>query len=202
MKQGHVIAVLEPGHRSHGDDTAKVAKELGCQVRTRSILKDAAWGKEAPARIELWNWACEVAGDGWLLINDADQVLMGDVRALTLSVELNAWSFILYDCWSETQYRSDGYWQAHTQPRVWMVRPSRFGSDYSPVWNTRGIHTGHYPANAPLMAGFAPPESYFWLHLGYMKPEDRVAKHQRYRAVAAQLSPQEIAHAESIVDPA
>jgi glycosyltransferase involved in cell wall biosynthesis len=36
------------------DETAEVAHTAGALVRQRSILKDPAWGKESPARIELW----------------------------------------------------------------------------------------------------------------------------------------------------
>ena len=183
------------------DDSPKIAREMGCQVRGRSVLKDPAWGHESPARAELWDWATQEAGDGWVLIMDADQILHGDPRPLMETWEFNSWAFILLDLWDETHFRVDGYWKGHVTPRCWMVRPSTFGPDWTPQWNGRGMHVGHIPPNAPLACGIAPPEQYYWLHLGYASPELRKAKLDKYLAVADQLTPQELAHARSIADP-
>lgn len=191
--------VLLLNDNSH-DATPKIAKEMGCQVRGRSVLKESAWGKEAPARAELFQWASHEAGDGWILIQDADQVLHGDPRPLMETWEANAWAWPLYDCWdSETQYRADGYWQGYKQARVWMVRPSMVPPDWKPVWGDRGLHCGHIPPNFPMAALIA-PDSLYWLHLGWMREDHRVAKYARYKAEASQLSPQEFAHVESIMD--
>ena len=181
------------------DDTARVARDAGALVRTRSVLKDAAWGTEAPARAELWDWAVQEAGDGWVLICDADMILQGDIRALTQSWDVNAWAFILYDLWDETHFRHDGFWQGHLHPRVWMVRPSTFGPEFRPQWPKRGIHTGHIPENAPLQVAVAPPETYHWLHYSYASPEDRTRKAQQYHTVEDQLTEFERAHASSIL---
>src|ERR1041385_9472163 len=48
------------------DRSAQLATDLGCLVKGRSILAGDAWGKEAPARAELWDWASQEAGDGWM----------------------------------------------------------------------------------------------------------------------------------------
>lgn len=183
------------------DDTPKIAKDLGCEVRARSVLKGDAWGNESPARQELWQWGAEVAGDGWLLICDADQILHGDPRPLCLTWEVNSWAFVLMDMWSPTHFRTDGFWQAHYHPRPWMVRPSAFGPDFQPQWNGRGMHVGHFPPNAPLACGIAPPDEYWWEHLGYASPEDRQRKFAQYASVKDRLTPQEWAHSASILDP-
>ena len=182
------------------DDTAKIAQDLGCEVRTRSILKDPAWGHESPARAELWSWAAEVAGDGWVLVCDADQILHGDPRPLCDTWEFNSWAFVLLDLWDPQHFRTDGHWQAHLHPRPWMFKPSGFGKDFQPQWNGRGIHVGHCPPNAPLACGIAPPEEYYWLHYSYVSQEQREAKYRQYLTVADQLTPGEKAHAESILD--
>lgn len=182
------------------DGTEALAKSLGCQVRGRSILKGDAWGNEAPARAELWDWAVQEAQDGWILIADADMLLHGDPRPLTKSVETNAWAFILYDVWDESErlFRHDGYWKGHVTPRPWLVRPSTFGPDFVPQWPAKGVHPGHIPQNAPLVCGIAPPDAYWWLHLSYARATDRVAKRAAYRAVEGQLTEFERQHAESI----
>ncbi len=188
------ILVLDDGST---DTTVEIAKDLGCIVKHRP--KPGAWGNEAPARAELWERGVKCARDGWLLICDADQLLHGDPRLLCESWEVNSWAFILYDLWSDTQYRADGHWRAHTVPRPWLVRPSGL-PPFSPQWNGRGIHVGHLPPNIPLACGIAPPDEYYWLHLAYASPEQRKRKLDHYLSVADQLTPQELAHARSIAD--
>ena len=98
------------------DGTAKLASSLGCQVRTRSVLHEPAWGQETPARVELWDWGVTVARDldpanAWLLICDADMLLHGDPRPLGLSWDAGAWAWPLADLWDdETRFREDGPW--------------------------------------------------------------------------------------------
>ena len=182
------------------DATPDIAREMGCVVRTRSAT-DHAWGKEASARRELWDFACEYATDkdSWLLVNDADQLLIGDVRALCKTKEANAVSFVLYDLWSETEYREDEFWWAHTNPRPWMFAPTRVPAGWVPEWNTAQIHTGHSPRNFPLVPLVAPADAYYWLHYSYARPEHRQAKYAQYMAQANQLNPAQYAHAQSIL---
>lgn len=180
------------------DATPQIAQELGCQVRTRSVLLDPAWGHESAARKELWDWGVAEAKDGWLLICDADQILHGDPRPLTEAWDVNAWAFPLYDAWSATHYRADGFWQAHLRPRTWMFCPSRVPEGWVAQWDPRGIHPGHAPANFPTMAACAPPD-YYWEHLAYSSPELRAKKHRQYLDQKDLLMPGELAHAESIL---
>ncbi len=183
------------------DDTPKVAAEMGCVVYHRKAISDPAWGKEAPARQELWNLACQHATgpNDWVLICDADQELMGDVRGLCQSLEVNTWSFVLLDMWSDTEYRIDGMWQAHNAPRPWLFAVNRTPADWIPVWPKRGIHTGHCPSNWPQVTGIAPPDDFYWVHWSYATPDHRKAKHKQYMDKADQLTPTELAHAESIL---
>lgn len=181
------------------DDTAKVAEAMGCHVARRTS-GDGFWGvAETPLRKTLWELGSRVAGDGWLLICDADMLLEGDVRALCASWDVNAWAFPLCDMWSETHFRVDGYWQGHLHPRPWLFCPSRVPEGWTPQWPERTLHTGHAPANFPLTAGIA-PASVYWIHLAYSTAEARRKKHAQYLAQRAQLTPWEIAHAESIRD--
>lgn len=180
------------------DATAAVAREEGAEVRVRS--GELAWGRESEARAELWSWAVEAAGDGWVLFQDADMLLMADPRSLCQSVAVNAWAWPLRDLWdSEDQYRVDPPWQGHLVPRVWLVRPSMVPAGWEAVWEGRGLHCGHIPPNFPVLAGVAPTE-YVWHHLAYVKPEDRVKKHAQYLERAETLTPFELAHAESILE--
>lgn len=184
------------------DDTPAIAEAMGCVVYHRKPVSDPAWGKEAPARQELWDLACRhLEGDlnGWVLICDADQELIGDVRGLCQSVEVNTWSMVLLDMWSDTEYRTDGMWQAHNVPRPWLFAPNRVPEGWVAEWPKRGIHTGHCPANWPQVTGLAPPDDFHWIHWSYAKPEHRKAKAKAYKAQYGQMSAEEIQHAESIL---
>lgn len=192
------IVVLDDGST---DDTAQVCRDAGAQVVARTT-SDEAWGKESSARQELWDLACQSATgiDDWVLIVDADQEFVGDPRNLMRTTELNAWSFILYDCWNERQYRADGFWQGHAVPRPWLFAPNRVPSDWKAEWPTRGIHPGHCPANFPFRVGIAPPDTYYWLHWAYSTSALREAKTRQYQSVQHQLTPFERSHAMSILD--
>ena len=168
---------------------------------TRLRDGEPMWGREAPVRQLLWETASEL-GD-WVLIADADQLLVGDVRALCRTTQYNAWAFVLYDLWNDRRhYRDDSFWQGHLHPRPWLFAPHRTPSGWTPEWGQRGVHIGHAPANFPLACGIAPPETYHWLHLAYVRAEDRAAKLTRYRSVGGQLTELERTHAESIADAA
>lgn len=183
---------------SSTDDTPTIAANLGCIVETRS--GSPMWGNEAPARAALWQLAHEVAGDGWVLIFDADMLLVGDPRPLMHSWDAASWAWPLVDLWdSEDTYRVDGAWQfGPVTPRPWMFRPSMLRDVAQ--WRNSCLHTGHAPLNFGLAGPtFLAPQLY-WKHLGYVKPEHRRAKHAQYLAHAASLTPFERAHAESIVD--
>lgn len=195
------------------DNTREIALELGVSVSKRPTGVPA-WGKESSARQELWTWAAKEAKDGWLLIQDADMILQGDPRPYCYSWDMNSWAWPLVDLWdSEDKCRIDGPWAFGPRtPRPWLFRPSRGGGnlnfgppdamgrkDWKPVFQDRGVHVGHCPANYQLMCGVAP--DLLWLHFAYAKPEHRQAKLQQYLAVQDQLSPLELAHARSIGDP-
>lgn len=178
------------------DDTAKIAEEMGCLVKHRQ--KPGAWGDEAPARKELWERGAKLAKDGWLLIADADMILHGDPRPLCESWEMNAWAFVLFDLWSDTEFRVDGPWAAGPRvARPWLFKPSACPS---PQWNSREIHVGHCPQNFPGPVGVAPPVEYWWEHRAYWNPERRIAKYSQYMSKKDLLSPPELAHVASILD--
>lgn len=180
------------------DETVNVAEKAGALVKSRTT-GTPMWGQESSARKELWEWGSRMAGAGWLLICDADQLLMGDPLPLCTSWVVNTWSFPLYDCWdSEDQHRADGFWQGYKHARPWLFRPSMVPEGWTANWGDRGIHVGHLPQNWPLLSGVA--QDVYWCHLAYVRKTDRVAKHARYRLVADQLNPFERAHAETILD--
>lgn len=195
--------VLVLNDRSN-DNSAALAKKLGCLVRTRSVLHGDAWGKETSARQELWQWMCE-EGD-WGIVTDADMLLAGDpqvIRALCWSWDAVAWSFVLADLWdSETTYRVDGPWSVGPSvPRPWLFRVGAAPEGWKARWSGRGIHSGHCPANWGELGLVLPaPSDIFWRHLSYLHKADRQRKFRAYRAVSDQLTDFEKMHATSIGD--
>lgn len=196
------LLVLDDGST---DATADVARAAGAIVHT---LGDTGgwWGAgehatESHPRQRLWELAAAEAGKGgWVLVCDADMLFMGDPRPLTLSWDVNAWAFVLYDAWSPTEFRYDGYWQGHVHPRPWLFCPSRVPPDFAPTWSGRALHAGHAPANFPVQAGIADPTTHYYIHLAYATADDRRRKHAQYLARPGILTDWESAHARSIVD--
>ena len=164
----------------------------------RTLSATEAWGQESPAREQLWNLAADHAD--WILVCDADQLLSADPRQLCASTVLNGWAWPLYDLWDDRgYYREDQFWRGHLFPRPWLFRPRHVPDGYVARWSRRGIHTGHTPANFPLVAQVA-PEAYYWTHLAYLDQKDREAKLTKYRSQYHQMTDFEKAHAESIAD--
>lgn len=187
------VLVLDDGSTDGSD---RIAWRLGCEVKQRSGAE--MWGNEAPARAELWDWGVQESGSGWLLVADADMLLYGDPRPLTLSTQCNAWAWPLWDCWQDERYfRSDGFWKGHENPRTWMVKPSAMNG-LTPQWPSRGLHTGHFPLNFPYNVAVRP--DFGWIHLAYVTQEHRQKKLQQYLEKSDQLSEWEAAHARSVGD--
>ena len=173
------IIVVDDGST---DDTAQICAQVpSCRVITRP--GEGWWGQdETSARAALWEAAAQEAGpDGWIYHFDADHELLGispeDFRMLTAATIVNAWCFVLYDCWdSEDLHRVDGYWIAWKNPRPWLVRAMPF-PNWEPQWRQRGIHAGHHPGNYPYVTGIAFGGI---RHLGYVKKEHRLRKSSKY----------------------
>lgn len=188
------ILVLDDGST---DGTPDLARDMGCEVRTRT--GDAMWGTESPARAELWAWGAEVAGDNWLYISDADHELVcpnDTLSVLCSSWQVTAWGIPLYDCWDSPQrHRADGQWAAYQVARPWLFRVAACPQ---PTWSGRGLHAGHAPVNFPYSVGLA-PQGVWIRHLGWMTARDRETKVARYRSASAHLAPGELSHLDSVL---
>lgn len=195
------ILLLDDGST---DGTPDLARALGCLVAHRHA-DTPAWGHEAPAREELWRKAADLAGpEGWVLVSDADQILVGAdlIPTLAQTWEAEAWAWPLYDLWTPTDYREDDYWQGHRHPRPWMARVSAFPN---PLWHAKsGLHVGHLPPGE-FVAYVAPVDErgvsrVYWEHEGYSTPELRRRKYRMYMEQAEHLTPFQLMHAQSILD--
>ena len=161
-----------------------------------------AWGNETPYRKQLWERAVNASDpDDWIFILDADFILTFDPHELTdISTQAIGWRFNLYDLWDEDHYRDDNFWLAHNFPRHWMFKVG--ASPELPIWSGKGIHCGHYPTNFfTQYSGISiAPSRMSILHLGWMTPELRYEKYERYTQVWEQLSDFQRKHVESVLD--
>jgi glycosyltransferase involved in cell wall biosynthesis len=194
-----LVLVVDDGST---DATSAIAREFPRSiVQKRHSVDPAAWGRESPARQQLFDLSLYHTSPGdYILWLDADMVPASDPRPL-MNGGSAAWSFPLYDLWGPGVYREDAYWFGHFSPRVWMIRRPE-PQDWT--WSGRGIHSGHLPSNFSFRAGDCigiAPYDMGLLHFAYVDAELRAEKYQRYMSVRDQLSDGERKHAETIMDP-
>ncbi|MDA8336373.1 MAG: methyltransferase domain-containing protein [Peptococcaceae bacterium] len=162
------------------DDTVQTCRRVLADVPlTLAGNRTPAFANEVVLRKQLWDMVTST-GPEWILILDADEVFEDgaapELRALALNRHVDVFSFRLYDMWDDTRYRDDGYWQAHRSYRPFMVRYLP-GFDYR--WKETPLHCGRFPAN---IAGLKTVRSSLRVqHLGWARPEDRLAKYGRYQ---------------------
>ena len=187
---------------SSTDNTKQLAKDAGALVFDVGSAAPM-WGNESPVRRQLFDLACEFTPhDGFILFLDCDMIPARDPRPL-MDGTSSGWAMPLWDLWGEKNgrplYRSDEYWYGHSAPRVWMIRNPGPG-DY--VWNDRGIHCGHLPANLQFPRGVAvAPQDFGLLHYGWAFDDYRKQKVERYLSVNDQLATHEARHTLSALDP-
>lgn len=204
------IVILDD--RSSEDQRERLEAALeALPIETTTVTSEASealWGNESPLRQQLWQLALRESAEGdWIFILDADMIpLQNPTPILQLVADdvyeaFNAVAFPLYDLWhyNPLLYREDRFWQGHRHARVWVVRHLNDSSSSAWEWSKRGVHTGHIPTNYPVAAFIAPAHMAI-LHLAYMDEEDRTAKHRQYTDLADQLTAEEYAHADSIID--
>lgn len=181
------ICVLDNGST---DGTQDILEEAGVEWR---VEDRPMWGNEWPVRKRLWDWASD--GADWVVHLDGDQCVAGDFRPYLRG---NLVRFRVYDLWSPTEYRLDDWWQ----PRPWW-RAGRVKDfqDHDWTWNERGLHVGHMPVDDVFGRPRDLPPEVGILHYAYVTPERREEKFDRYMRERDQLTPTELYHARTILDP-
>lgn len=136
---------------------------------------------EIVLRKQLWEMAAGTGPD-WILILDADEIFEerapAVLKELARRPDVYYYSFRLYDMWDESHYREDAYWSAHKWYRPFMVR---YIPDFNYTWKETPLHCGRFPVNIDSFKG---ENSELRIkHLGWLKPEDRLKKYFRYKAL-------------------
>lgn len=170
------------------DDTAKICAEY-CDVVV--IGKEPLWGvNELIRRKQLWHLAELAASDGdYILCLDADETItdIDKLPEIISAIEqartngdifVDGIAFPLYDMWSETHYRDDMLWNAHTRPWVMCARYDAY-REY--IWKETPLHCNRFPLNACGLAIRSDPLKI--QHWGYSREADRESKYKRYMEV-------------------
>lgn len=115
----------------------------------------------------------------WILNLDADEVFenrfASEIHQLIAQEAIELFCFRLYDFWSPTHYREDRCWQSHFSYRPFLLR---YRDHLSYRWKETAQHCGRFPENI-----FELPHHLSSLrlkHLGWVDPQHRLEKYQRY----------------------
>ncbi len=162
------------------DSTVEVCKKVLKGVPLTLVSnKKPGFENEIVLRKQLWEITVGTKPD-WILILDADEIFEDSapaaIRSLAAKPGIYHYSFRLYDMWDENLYRSDQYWNSHNFYRPFMVR---FTPGFNYQWKETPQHCGRFPVNITGLGGDS--SQLRVKHLGWMKPEDRLAKYCRYK---------------------
>ena len=183
------------------DNTALLCQEIlqGIPLTLHSN-KEPLFHNEILLRKQLWEMALSTNPE-WIIILDADEMFEEDApkqlrELLTHSLDADYFSFRLFDLWTETHYREDSLWQAHKWYRPFIVRniPGFRGE-----WQETPQHCGRFPKNIMGLRGGSSPLRI--KHLGWLRPQDRLAKYYRYKQLDPNGTYGNLEQYRSILDP-
>ena len=159
------------------DNTIDVCLGFGFEVHR----SDLSWWSvdELKQRRRLFNYLhSEAQVNDIILILDADEIMFGSTDQIrnklkSIPLDYKAFGFKLYDMWSDTQYRNDMYWQAHTH--LWPMAIRKTGD--IPKWVASSLHCGRFPFN---LCHNVCDTNVKIKHMGWSNPVLRAEKYDRY----------------------
>lgn len=167
---------------SSTDDTVSICRRYTDDVHESP---ESLWGRnELVQRQRLWCLATQSARHGdWILCLDADEIFAdGDPEQLKMLLhfrhikDADSLGFVLHDMWTDSHYRSDHLWTAHT--RLWPMAV-KYDAERQYIWHESALHCGRFPRNAATALWAT---NFRLKHMGWSRPADRRAKYQRYLA--------------------
>lgn len=169
---GHIRVVDD----ASDDETVTICQEYGAVILT---THEPQWSKhEGLARQRLYRFTSSVCVPGdWVLALDADETIsvpedVGAVVERAVADDCAAVSLPLYEFWTPTQYRVDGFWFGTNTPRLYAWRPGGTIAD-------RPMACGSVPTYVKSAPTFDQDDVRL-LHWGYLREEDRARKHAFY----------------------
>jgi len=177
--KGHIdeAVIIDDGST---DNTIQICKEILKGIPLNIIQNEQSmFADEVELRKKQWNETIKTNPD-WILNIDADEMFedsfWDNVQKLMNQKAYDCYCFRLYDMWSETHYREDDYWNAHSIYRSFLLR---YQPQFNYNWKETPQHCGRFPANI-LSLPNATCEIRL-KHLGWATEEDRAAKYKRYK---------------------
>lgn len=190
------------------DDTVEIAEDAGAIVTVRPERMPSFLTHEGNFRQAAWKdfqSKVDATYDDWVLAFDADEFLAtpneSERDALERLVQMSrvekaiSWKLRVDEIFGVDEEgtplrRTDGYWSNISAVRFFKYRPvSQFAN--------RPMASGSVPTYALLDPADATNMPVGILHYGYVRPEDRDAKYQRYTSVLR--NGHSSAHVKSIV---
>lgn len=182
------------------DHSTDSTYDICCKFKKVRILRFPSpflMSAESTVREAAWKWALEARPD-WILALDADEIIEEPerLRALIEQDTVDVWGFRRYDMWDPYHYRDDALWTGHH--RLWPLLVRVFPG-YPYKWSARALHASRVPENLGRFVFSASDVRI--KHLGWMRPEDRVIRYQRYMEYDSKGEWGSKEQYESILDP-
>lgn len=174
---GGVLAVTDDASI---DGTDGICLEYGAILRSNP--EPQFWQHEGFARQENYDFVSSYCAPGdWILSLDADETV-NSAETLVAEVEkasangMLAIGMPLYEFWSETEYRTDGWWFGTKATRLYAwkeggaIAKREMGCGSEPSYVQEAVRAGRVLFSQDLHL----------LHWGYMRRHDRHTKYRRY----------------------
>ncbi|MFZ4104941.1 glycosyltransferase [Flavobacterium sp.] len=183
------------------DQTVKIAQKY-CHVYS---TPEQLFNKhEGQLRALAWAHMSEHANTGdWILAIDCDEMLYNkndlsniDISSVLSKSPYDVVNVRFYHMWNPTQWRSDKLWAPNNSSRIFRFKENggfanrRLACGSEPTYVGEWIQQRNYWLESGLIMK----------HLGYIKDEDKILKHERYSTIDRGEF-HALNHINSIIDP-
>ena len=179
--KGHIgeAVIIDDGST---DNTVEICRKVLNDIPLHIIQNEKSlFSSESALRQQQWRETVKTNPD-WILNLDADELIeeafWETAQELIDNPEIDLYCFRLYDMWSDSHYREDPHWNAHSIYRPFLLR---YQPGFPYRWNESDQHCGRFPMNI-FRFKRANAEARIQ-HFGWATEQDRQAKFKRYKAL-------------------